>query len=143
MSGQTPVIEGIGILNLIKEIKKKMSHLQCGKIIIYSNMKKIVNESQLEIVKESQCTREASATAKATKEEIGKATITIKLEYSSDKIRAHRAFQQNPGLHLMIDCDEKSKEERKNLSNKEIESSCQMGDTTPVHDSWQTRQQMH
>ena len=55
ISGQTPVAEGIGILNLISEINKKTSHLESGAITVYSDMKKIVKEVQNEIVKESQC----------------------------------------------------------------------------------------
>ena len=92
MSGQTLVAEGIGVLNLIKEINSKTSHLQHNEIVIYSDMRKIVNESQIEITKESQCTRKASTTVKATKDKIRKAKITIKLECSSTNIRADHAF---------------------------------------------------
>ena len=95
MSGQTLVAEGIGVLNLIKEINSKTSHLQHNEIVIYSDMRKIVNESQIEITKESQCTRKASTTVKATKDKIRKAKITIKLECSSTNIRADHAFKKN------------------------------------------------
>ena len=69
------------------EINKKTSHLESGAITVYSDIKKIVNEIQNEIVKESQCVREASATIMAIKKEIDKATITVELKYSNNKIR--------------------------------------------------------
>ena len=55
-------------------------------------MKKIVKEVQNEIIKESQCVREASATVIAIKREIEKATITVELQYSNNKIRHGREF---------------------------------------------------
>jgi len=98
ISGQTPVAEGVGILNLMCEINKKTSHLESGAITVYFDMKKIVNEVQNEIVKESQYVREASTTIMAIKKEIDKVTITVKLKYSNNKISQGREFQQNPGL---------------------------------------------
>ena len=93
ISGQTLVAEGVGILNLICKINKKTSHLELGAITVYSDIKKIVNEVQNEIVKESQCVREASATIMAIKKEIDKATIIVELKYSNNKIRQDREFQ--------------------------------------------------
>ena len=100
----------------------KTSHLESGAITVYSDMKKIVNEVRYEIVKESQCVREASATIMAIKKEIDNTTITVELEYSNIKIRQDRPFQQNPGPYLINECDVKSKQMRKELQNQEIEN---------------------
>ena len=61
-AGQTPVAEGIGVLNLIKEIRAKTDHMSSGSIVVYSDMKTIVNEVRKEFVKDSQYVREAGAT---------------------------------------------------------------------------------
>ena len=115
VSGQTLVAEGVGILNLLRKINKKTSHLESGAITVFSDMKKIVNEVRYKVVKESQCVREASATIMAIKKEIDNATITVELEYSNKKIRQDRPFQQNPGFYLINECDVKSKQMRKEL----------------------------
>ena len=87
ISGQTPVAEGVRILNILREINKKTSHLELEDITVYSDMKKIINEVRYKIIKESQCVRETGATIIAIKKEIDNATITVELEYSNTKIR--------------------------------------------------------
>jgi len=121
------------ILHLIREINKKTAHLQLGEIVVYSDMKKIINDVHMEIEKESQCVREASATTIAIRKEIEKASISIRLEYSNTKIRQDRTFSQNPGPYLIKECDEKSKVLRKNLQEEKVESIKKIVKTTPIH----------
>ena len=80
-----PAAEGLGLLNLIKEINQNIKHITEGKIIIHLDNKKIINGILLEEIKESQCTQEASATIFAIKWEIALSIIEISIEYSNNK----------------------------------------------------------
>ena len=85
--------EGVGILNLIKEINSKIHHVESGEIVVYSDMKIIINDVQRDRDKESQCIREGSATVLAIKQEIENSSVTISLEYSNTRVRVDRSFQ--------------------------------------------------
>ena len=65
-----------------------------------------------EIEKESQCVQKASAIIESVKEEINKSLIIIKIEYSNDRPKVNRTFQQEPHPILVKECDKKSKEIR-------------------------------
>jgi len=103
--GQTPVAEGIGVLNLVKDINNKTQHLASGEITVYTDMKKVVKEVYKNIKKESQCLQEASATILGIKKEINEAKITIKIEYSNAKVRQGEEFANRPGPFLLDECD--------------------------------------
>ena len=131
-SGQTPVAEGVGVLNLIAEIRRRTGHMSTGSIVVFSDMRMIVNEVNKERVKDSQCVREAGATINGIKQEIEKATITIRLEYSSTKTRNGDEFEDNPGPYLLRECDANSKRIRSELGEEEQESIIHVADTTPI-----------
>jgi len=44
-----PTAEGLGVLNLVKEIVMKISYMNLGKIIVYINNKQILNGINYEI----------------------------------------------------------------------------------------------
>ena len=79
----------------------------------------MLNETE----KESAYTQEASATVEALKREMKKAIIDIEIEHSNDKPRKNKTFQQEPGLLLAKECDEKLKEVR-GQSTEESEGKC-------------------
>ena len=54
--GQIPVGEGLGMLNLIKNISKNTKCLQTGGIVIYNDNKKLIKEIGKKVLKESDCT---------------------------------------------------------------------------------------
>ena len=133
--GQIPVAERIGVLNLIKEIHTKTAHMNIRSIIVYSDMKTIITEVRKEIVKESQCVREAGATITEIRKEIEQAKISISLEYSSTKTRHSKNFEDNPGLYLMRECDKQSKMMRREMEDKEHEYIMHVADTTPIYEN--------
>ena len=51
--GQTPIAEGVGVLNLIKDINNKTKHIELGEIVVYIDIKKIVKEVTRKFEKES------------------------------------------------------------------------------------------
>ena len=53
MNDVVPTAEGIGLLNLIKEINNQTKHMIGGKIIIYSDNKKVINGVIAKATKES------------------------------------------------------------------------------------------
>ena len=53
MNGVVSAAEGIGLLNLIKEINNQTNHMIGGEIIIYSDNKKVINGMLAEAMKES------------------------------------------------------------------------------------------
>ena len=134
-AGQTPVAEGIGVLNLIKEIRAKTDHMSSGSIVVYSDMKTIVNEVRKEIVKDSQYVREAGATITEIRKQIESAKISISLEYSSQKIRNEEDFEKNPGPYLMRECDKQSKLMKREMNEDEAENIKYIADTTPIHEN--------
>ena len=48
-----PAAEGIGLLNLIKEINKQIKHIIDGEITIYFDNKKVIKELMVKETKES------------------------------------------------------------------------------------------
>ena len=52
-NGVVSMAEGLGLLNLIEEINNKTNHIIGGKIIIYSDNKKVINGVMAEAMKES------------------------------------------------------------------------------------------
>jgi hypothetical protein len=133
--GQTPKAEGIGVLNLIKEIHTKTAHINTESIVVYSDMKTIITEVRKEIVKESQCVREAGATITEIRKEIEQAKISISLEYSSTKTRHGEDFKDNPGLYLMRECDKQSKMIRREIEDEEHEYITHVADIIPIHEN--------
>ena len=103
-------VEGLRLLNLIKEINQNTKYITGGEIIIYSDNKKIINSVLLEEMKESQYTQEASATIFAIKREIAISIIEILIEYSNNKSREGQIFHQDPGPVLIKAYDKGSKE---------------------------------
>ena len=108
-SGMIAAGEGIGLLELITKIVKNTRELESGGIIIYNDNKRLINEINREIAKESDCTQEAGAVAAGIRREINNTKINIKIEYASDKPRVNIPFEQQPGTYLMKECDEKAK----------------------------------
>jgi len=76
----------------MRNINNKTSHIETGKIVAYSDMKKIIKEVQREVEKDSQYAWEASAIVIAIKKEIETSTIIISLEYSNTKVRDDISF---------------------------------------------------
>ena len=87
------VAEGLGVLNLVKEIIMKISNITLGEIAVYANNKQIFNGINGKIRKESQCIVEASATIEVIKKEIANAIIKIRIEYSNGNPRLNQTFQ--------------------------------------------------
>ena len=57
--GTTPAGEGIGLLNLMQNIKRKVAGVDQGEMIIYSDNKHVLKEYCKDINKASDCTKEA------------------------------------------------------------------------------------
>ena len=132
--GMIPTAEGLGVYNLIKYINKLTKHKNTGKIMVYFENKKVFNGCNSKIMKESQYVQEASATIEGIKDEVQKAIITISLEYSSDKPRPNRTFQQQPDHILVKECDVRSKEIRVQLSEEDKDDIPHVAPTTLVHE---------
>ena len=56
-----PAGEGIGTLNLVRIIRRKIKHISRGKVIVYIDNKKIFQEYYKEVTKESNVATEAGA----------------------------------------------------------------------------------
>ena len=87
-----------------------MLHLTSSEIIVYSDIKKLINEVYWEVEKESQCEREAETIVKGIQDKIEKSTIDISLKHSNTKCRENRIFQHQPEPRLMKECDKRLKE---------------------------------
>jgi len=121
------------VLNLIKEIHSKIAYMNTGSIVVYSDMKTIITEVRKEIVKESQCVREAGVSITEIRKEIEQAKISISLEYSSTKTRYGEDFEDNPGPYLMRECYKQSKMMRREMEDKEHKYITHVADTTPIY----------
>jgi len=87
VNGAIPAAEGLGLLNLIREINTKTKHISIGEIVIYCDNRKIIKGVVSEVYKESFFTHEASATISSIREVIQTATIEISIEYSTIKVQ--------------------------------------------------------
>jgi len=87
VNGAIPAAEGLGLLNLIREINTKTKEISTGEIVIYCDNRKIINGVVSEVCKESFFTQEASATISSIREAIQTATIEISIEYSTIKVQ--------------------------------------------------------
>ena len=129
----TPEAEWLGLLNLVKETNNKTKRLTGGKIKTHSDKKKVINGVLNEINKERKYTQAARATIETVNREKSKATIEIYVEHSTNKPGTGKTFQQELGLVLVKECDEKSKELRHKLSEEHEEKTPCIGSTTPIH----------
>ena len=83
--GQIPAGEGLGMLDLIKNISKNTKYLQTGGIVIYNDNKKLIREIEKEVSKESDYTQEAGAVVEGIRRELKTSNIDVKIEYINDK----------------------------------------------------------
>ena len=88
-----PAAEGIGIVNLIKNIAKNTTYLNSGEIIVSADNKKIINGIASKRLREIQHDQEVGATIEGIKDVIKRAKIDTSLEYSNDKSRSNKNFQ--------------------------------------------------
>lgn len=117
--GLIPAGEGIGLLELVKNVNKNTKHLNDGEITIYNDNKKLINEIHKEVMKESECTQEAGGVVEGIRREIKKANIVIKIEYANNKPHVNKTFEQQAGQVLMKKCDEEAKRKCAELFDEE------------------------
>ena len=98
VNGAIPEAEGLGLLNLVKEINKNKKYLARGDFVIYSDNKKATNSVLNEVDEERKCVQEASATIESAKRETDKSIIEVNIEHSNNKPHPDEEFQQEPGL---------------------------------------------
>ena len=72
VKGPTPAAEGLGMLNLVKEVNDKTNHLIGGKRKTYFDYKKFIKIMLNETEKLSACAQEASTTIEMTKRDTKK-----------------------------------------------------------------------
>ena len=93
-NGMIAAGEGIGLLDLIKNIVTNTKDLDSGEITIYNDNKKLIREIDKIVKKESDCTQEAGAIVEGIRHEIRQSKINIKIEYTNDKPRTNLSFEQ-------------------------------------------------
>ena len=95
MKGATLAAEGLGMLNLVKEINNKTKHLIGGKIKTHFDNKKVIKSMLNETKKESKCAQEASTTVEAIKRETKKVKTSVEIEHNNDKPRKIKFLNKN------------------------------------------------
>ena len=118
-NGQIPAGEGLGMLDLIKNISKNTKYLQTGGIVIYNDNKKLIKEIEKKVSKESDCTQEAEAVVERIRRELKISNIDITIEYANNKPRTNIGFSQQLGPILMKRCDEEARQQYKQLIDGE------------------------
>ena len=67
MKGPTPATEGLGMLNIVKEVNDKTNHLIGGKIKTCFDYKKVIKRMLNETKKLGACAQEPGTTIEMTK----------------------------------------------------------------------------
>ena len=110
--------EGVGLLDLIKQVNKRTKDVENGKLITCSDNKHFIKKLHSKARKSSNCTREAGRII----EEIRREASTIKhdmcLEYSNDRLDSSKRFDQQHGAELIKRCNSVSKENKRALENE-------------------------
>ena len=131
--GLMPSGEGVGILELIKQLVKNTASVDSGELIMFADNKYAVKGYYDEKNKESDCTREAGGIIEAIRREVKKLKYEVALQYSNTKANPTREFETQPGPVLMKRCDEKSKENRKKLQLGELQRNAKNeGEAVPI-----------
>ena len=111
----TPAGKGLGLLDLIMHLKKHTKSVNHGKITMHTDNKHIMKEYYNNIHKESNCAKEAGGIVDAIPNEVKGIGHEVSLEYSNAIVYPRKEFSQQPRPVLMKYCDEKSKEDEKQL----------------------------
>ena len=92
--GIIPIRKRLEILNLVKNTKLRVKHINRGENIMCSNDRKVANEHYEDMSKESDFAKEARAIVESMQREISKMKIDELLEYSSVSPCLNREFHQ-------------------------------------------------
>ena len=93
--------EGVKILNLIRNVKRRAANVEGGELVTHSDNKFLIRKYHKEVKKPSNYAKEAGKVIEALRIEVKDIGFEVSIEYANNKSCPNKEFYQQLGHILM------------------------------------------